>query len=53
MEKEDKKMKIITKLIALAAFALFLLPGLNAHAQPETGGDKTLSPYFFVKSDDP
>ncbi|MGD9040737.1 MAG: VIT domain-containing protein [Desulfobacteraceae bacterium] len=46
-------MKIITKLIVSAVFALFLLPGFNAHAQPEKGGDKTLSPYFFVKSDDP
>jgi Ca-activated chloride channel family protein len=25
----------------------------GAFAQPETGEDKTLSPYFFVKSDDP
>ena len=46
-------MKIITKLIAFAVFALFLVPGFNVYAQPETGGDKTLSPYFFVKSDDP
>jgi Ca-activated chloride channel family protein len=52
-EKEDKEMKIITKLIASVALALFLLPGLNAHAGQETGGDQTLSPYFFVKSDDP
>jgi Ca-activated chloride channel family protein len=53
LEKEDKEMKIITKLILSGVFAAFLLPGLNVHAQPETGGEKTLSPYFFVKSDDP
>jgi len=53
LEKEGKEMKIITKLIASAVFAAFLLPGLSAHAQPEAGGEKTLSPYFFVKSDDP
>jgi Ca-activated chloride channel family protein len=46
-------MKIIMKLIGFAVFALFLVPSFNAYAQPETGGDKTLSPYFFVKSDDP
>jgi Ca-activated chloride channel family protein len=46
-------MKIITKIIASAVFVLFLLPGLSASAQPEMGGEKTLSPYFFVKSDDP
>lgn len=46
-------MKIIMKLIGFAVFALFLVPSFNAYAQPETGGDKTLSPYFFVKSDEP
>jgi Ca-activated chloride channel family protein len=53
LEKEGKEMKIITKLIASAVFAAVLLPGLCAHAQPESSGEKTLSPYFFVKSDDP
>ena len=46
-------MKTITILIASAIFVAFLLPGLSAAAQPETSGEKTLSPYFFVKSDDP
>ncbi|MBP8695196.1 MAG: VWA domain-containing protein [Syntrophobacterales bacterium] len=27
--------------------------GGEAHARPEATGDRTLSPYFFVKSDDP
>ncbi len=46
-------MRIITKILVTAVFAAFLLPGFSAYAQPETGGEKTLSPYFFVKSDDP
>ena len=46
-------MKIRTKIIAGILFALFLHPGISASAQPEKGGEKTLSPYFFVKSDDP
>lgn len=36
--------------------AFIMLSSLSAFAGPpgpETGGDKTLSPYFFVKSDDP
>ena len=51
--KEGKKMKIIHGLFAFAVFAAFVLTGLSAYAQPESGGEKTLSPYFFVKSDDP
>jgi Ca-activated chloride channel family protein len=31
----------------------FVLIGHAAFAQPETDADKTLSPYFFVKSDEP
>ena len=46
-------MKIITKLISSAIFVAFLLTGLSAYAQQESSGEKTLSPYFFVKSDDP
>jgi Ca-activated chloride channel homolog len=37
----------------LVILAVLLLGSAGAFAQPETGGDKTLSPYFFVKSDDP
>ncbi len=33
--------------------ALGLLVAKTVLAQPEKGADKTLSPYFFVKSDDP
>lgn len=33
--------------------SLFFLPGLSHTQKVEEGADKTLSPYFFVKSDDP
>jgi len=46
-------MKTITNIVAALVFAGFLLSGLCAHAQPETSGDKTRSPYFLVRSDDP
>ncbi len=46
-------MRNITKTVAAMVFAGFLLSGFCAYAQPETGGGKTLSPYFLVKSDDP
>ncbi len=46
-------MRIITKILVAAVFAAVLLSGLRAYAQPESSGEKTLSPYFFVKSDDP
>lgn len=34
-------------------FAIFIFSGYNAYAQPENDENKTLSPYFFVKSEDP
>jgi len=37
----------------LLILAFLVMGGASAFAQPETGEDKTLSPYFFVKSDDP
>lgn len=33
--------------------SVLFLPGLSHTQKAEDGGDKTLSPYFFVKSDDP
>ena len=45
------KLGKITLTIMIAAFGL--LVAKTALAQTETGADKTLSPYFFVKSDDP
>jgi Ca-activated chloride channel family protein len=41
------------KPIAVCAVVLWLLLGSIAYSQPLEAEDKTLSPYFFVKSDDP
>ncbi|MBN1843355.1 MAG: AgmX/PglI C-terminal domain-containing protein [Deltaproteobacteria bacterium] len=38
---------------AVLVLAVLLLIARSAYAQPESSADKTLSPYFFVKSDDP
>ena len=46
-------MKKTTKLLAAMLFAGFLLSGSGVYPQPEKDGEKTLSPYFLVKSDDP
>jgi Ca-activated chloride channel family protein len=46
-------MKTILKVWALAILALWVAGSAGAFAQPETVEDRTLSPYFFVKSDDP
>ena len=40
-------------LFAVCVVVLLLLLGSTAHSQPGETEDKTLSPYFFVKSDDP
>ncbi len=45
------KLRKITLTILVAAFGLFVAK--TVFAQPEKGTDQTLSPYFFVKSDDP
>jgi len=42
-----------TKLLLSLVCIVFSLIGRTALAQPETDADKTLSPYFFVKSEDP
>ncbi len=46
-------MKKRTVLWAFLILAGLLMRSVGAFAQPEPGEDKTLSPYFFVKSDDP
>lgn len=46
-------MKNTTRTWTLVLLAVLLMGSAGAFAQPETGEDKTLSPYFFVKSDDP
>jgi Ca-activated chloride channel family protein len=46
-------MKPAIRLVMLFLLAASMLPGCAAHARPEPAEDRTLSPYFFVKSDDP
>ena len=46
-------MKNRTAIWALLILTVLLVVSAGAYAQPETGEDKTLSPFFFVKSDDP
>jgi Ca-activated chloride channel family protein len=46
-------MKTRTGFCTLLILAVLLTASTGAFAQPENGEDKTLSPYFFVKSDDP
>jgi len=46
-------MRDITKIVAAMVFAGLLLSGFCASAQQETDGEKTLSPYFLVQSDNP
>jgi Ca-activated chloride channel family protein len=46
-----KGVPVFIVLFAVLCSVLFL-PGLSQAQKPEDG-DKTLSPYFFVKSDDP
>lgn len=42
-----------TKLLALVCLISSLIPQMPAHASSENGGDKTLSPYFFIEHGDP
>lgn len=46
-------MKNRTAICASLIFAVLIMGSAWAFAQPEKGQDRTLSPYFFVKSDDP
>ena len=41
------------RLAILFLMFISMLPWSVAHARPEANDDRTLSPYFFVKSDDP
>ena len=47
-----KGFSVFVVLFAVLCSVLFL-PGFSYTQKAEDGGDKTLSPYFFVKSDDP
>ena len=46
-------MKPKMKIIALLIMPLLIMMANHVFAQSETHDDKTLSPYFFVKTDDP
>jgi Ca-activated chloride channel family protein len=46
-------MKPAIQLAMLFLLVALVLPGSAAHARPEPAEDRTLSPCFFVKSDDP
>jgi len=39
--------------LCFVLFSILLIPDISPAQKPENGDDKTLSPYFFVKSDDP
>jgi len=45
-------MKSAIRLLTLFVLVASMLPWSAAHARPEANDDRTLSPYFFVKSDD-
>jgi Ca-activated chloride channel family protein len=47
-----KGVSVVLGLFAILCSVLFF-PHVSHTQKPEDGGDKTLSPYFFVKSDDP
>jgi len=46
-------MNTVTRLLTILTTVLAILLGTTAYAQPNESDDRTLSPYFFVKSDDP
>jgi Ca-activated chloride channel homolog len=46
-------MKPAIRIAILFLLAALMLSGSAAQARPESAEDRTLSPYFFVKSDDP
>ena len=45
-------MNPVTRLLTILTTVLATLLGTTAYAQPKESDDRTLSPYFFVKSDD-
>jgi Ca-activated chloride channel family protein len=46
-------MSSIARLLAVFAAAISIFSGGIAYSQPKESEDRTLSPYFFVKSEDP
>jgi Ca-activated chloride channel family protein len=53
MKPRRYPMKPVIRLVVLFILIASMLPVNAAQARPETSDDRTLSPYFFVKSDDP
>jgi Ca-activated chloride channel family protein len=52
-EKGETKMIPILRVFLPFVFAMLMFLAASARGQPMEGANKTLSPYFFVKSDDP
>ncbi|MBN1832022.1 MAG: VWA domain-containing protein [Deltaproteobacteria bacterium] len=52
-DKEVKEMRNSRILVTVMLLTGFLLIGSGVYGQSETDEEKTLSPYFLVKSDDP
>ncbi len=50
--KEETEMHSISKLVSSFIFAMAAFSTISAHGQPMEETNKTLSPYFFVKSGD-
>jgi Ca-activated chloride channel family protein len=51
--KEETEMHSINKIFLSILFTLLMLIASGTQGQPMEEANKTLSPYFFVKSDDP
>ena len=43
----------VIRVFTVVGAILSLLVGTTAYSQPRESEDRTLSPYFFIKSDDP
>jgi len=52
-EKEETEMHSLSKGFFLFVFSILMLIASGAQGQPMEEANKTLSPYFFIKSDDP
>src|SRR4030065_2753024 len=52
LRKEENKMRSIIKVFFSLIFPLVMLIASGAQGQPMEETNKTLSPYFFIKSDD-
>jgi Ca-activated chloride channel family protein len=52
-DQRRSDMSLLAKVLAILTAVSSCFVGATAYAQPGESEDKTLSPYFFVKSDDP